>query len=99
MTLQVRVLRRAEADLREICNYIACDNPSAAGRQFEKFLDAIAALATSAERGARPRDDRLRRLEYRYLMVEPYLVLYKVTTRTMVVYRVLHGHRAYAGVL
>jgi toxin ParE1/3/4 len=99
VTHQVRILHRAEADLREIRDYIARDDPSAAGRLFDKLLDAVAALAMSAERGARPRDDRLRRLDYRYLVVDPYIVFYKVAARTVLVYRVLHGHRAYGGLL
>ena len=93
MTRTVRVLKRAERDLGEIHRYVARDKPSAADDLLERLLGAIESLSEHAERGARPRDERLLRLGYQYLVREPYLVFYKVLPRQVRSYRILHGRR------
>ena len=92
----VRILRRAQDDLVEINRYIQRDRPGAAGRFTEKLLDSIESLEINPERGARPRDQRLRELGYRVLVQGEYLVFYKVLPRQVRVYRVLHGRRRYS---
>ena len=99
MNRQVRLLRRALADLEEIGKYIERDRPAAAKRVVTRLLDVAESLAASPERGARPRDARLRRLGFRFVVVRPYVVLYKVGRRIVYVYRVIHGRRRYQGVL
>ena len=51
MTRQVRILRRAQIDLLEIQEYIARDNPAAAGGLIEAILDLISSLGEFPERG------------------------------------------------
>lgn len=63
------------------------------------MLGAIESLATMADRGARPRDDTLRDKGFRFLVRGDYLVFYKVVRTQVRVYRVLHGKRAYRGLL
>jgi toxin ParE1/3/4 len=92
-------LRRAVSDLEEIGRYIERDRPAAAERLLTRLLDVVASLAENPERGARPRDERLHRLGFRFVIVAPYLLLYKVGPRTVRVYRVVHGHRRYQGLL
>jgi addiction module RelE/StbE family toxin len=92
---RVRVLRRAQRDLLEIRRYIARDSPEAADRVVDGLLEAIESLDERPLRGARPRDERLRRLGFRFLVVAPHLIFYKVIRREVRVYRVLHGKRAY----
>lgn len=101
MTFRVRTLRRAVADLLEIRNYIRRDAPESADRVVEELLQAIGSLERFPARGARPRDERLRRLRYRFLIRDPYLIFYKVDmARKLVrVHRVLHGRRVYGGIL
>jgi plasmid stabilization system protein ParE len=96
---QVRLLRRAVSDLEEIGRYIERDRPAAAERLLARLLDVADSLADNPERGARPRDERLRRLGFRFVIVAPYLLIYKVGARTVRVYRVVHGHRRYQGLL
>lgn len=99
MDRQVRLLRRALADLEEIGKYIERDRPAAAKRVVTRLLDVADSLAANPERGARPRDERLRRLGFRFVVVRPHLLLYKVGRRIVYVYRVVHGSRRYQGVL
>lgn len=99
MKRHVRLLRRAVSDLEEISRYIERDRPAAAERLLTRLLDVVASLADNPERGARARDERLHRLGFRFVIVAPYLVLYKVGPRMVRIYRVVHGHRRYQGLL
>ncbi|TMA99292.1 MAG: hypothetical protein E6J70_13185 [Deltaproteobacteria bacterium] len=86
MKRPVRVLRRAQLDLLEIQAYLLRDDPA------ER-------LATFSSRGARPRDERLRKAGYRYVVRGQYLIFYKVLRSYVRVYRVLHGRRMYRDLL
>jgi plasmid stabilization system protein ParE len=95
----VRVLRKAQRDLQEIRDYVLREAPARVDAFTEGLLDAMESLGESAERGPRPRDDRLRRQGFRFLVHGGYLIFYKVLRRQVRVYRVLHGKRAYRGLL
>lgn len=95
MTRQVRILRAAERDLEEIYRYLSRDRPRTAQTTVERILDGVESLSEHADRGSKPKDDRLRALGYRYLVHTPYLIFYKILPRQVRVYRVLHGRRKY----
>lgn len=99
MKRQVRLLRRAVSDLDEIKRYVERDRPAIAERTLVRLLDVADSLAENPDRGARPRDERLQRLGFRFVVVSPYLLFYKVSPRTVRVYRVVHGHRRYQRLL
>jgi toxin ParE1/3/4 len=99
VTRKVRLLPRAIRDLQEIRRYIERDRPETARRLLSRLFDVAAALAANPERGARPRDERLRSLGYRFLVVRAYLLSYKVGPRSVIVYRVLPGHQRYREML
>jgi toxin ParE1/3/4 len=97
----IRYLQTAEADLEEIFDYIVVDNPPAAVSILEKFDHAISRLAINPEIGADPKDDRLKKLGYRVLIIGNYLVFYvvKSRTRTVQIRRIVHGARQYSFLL
>ena len=97
--LEIRYLATAEKDLDDIFNYIMKDNPSAAVSLLDKFERSISRLALNPHLGAVPRDDRLKRLGYRILIVSKYLVFYVVKTETVQIRRILHGARQYGFLL
>ena len=99
MKRAVRVLRRAQIDLLEIRAYVARDKPQAAEALINALLERLHRLETLPERGAVPKDDRLRHAGYRYVRYREYLIFYKVLRSQVRVYRVLHGRRLYAGLL
>ena len=99
MKTKVRLLRRALQDLDEIRRYIERDRPGAAERVLTRLLDAAESLGAHSERGARPRDERLHGLGYRFLIVETYLMSFKVRGANVLIHRVLHGHRRYRALL
>ena len=99
MKRPVRVLRRAQLDLLEIQAYLLRDDPAATTRLINQLVAELERLATFPSRGARPRDERLRKAGYRYVVRGQYLILYKVLRSNVRVYRVLHGRRMYRDLL
>ena len=99
MIKKVRLLRRALSDLEEIRRYVERDRPEAARRLVFRLLDAAESLGDHSERGTRPRDERLRALGYRFVVVNPYVLFFKIGQNNVRVYRVLHGHRRYRAML
>ncbi|MBI3268955.1 MAG: type II toxin-antitoxin system RelE/ParE family toxin [Planctomycetes bacterium] len=99
MKYHVRILRRALADLREIKNYIARDAPETAQDFVDELFETISGLAHFPNRGSTPRDSRLRKLGFRFLVQHPYLIFFKVRGASVRVYRVLHGSRGYVDLL
>ncbi len=94
-TIEVRYLPTAEKDLHEIFDYVLKDNPGAAAALLETFDKTIASLSHHPEIGVVPRDDRLRRLGYRMLVIGKYLVFYVVKPKTGQIRRIIHGARQY----
>ena len=96
---KIRYLSTAENDLDDIFDYIMRDNPSAAGSLLEKFDHSISQLAINPEIGVIPKDDRLKKLGYRMLIVGKYLVFYVVKVNTVQIRRIIHGARQYSFLL
>jgi len=95
----IRYLSTAQKDLDEIFDYILRDNPSAALSLLEKFDHSISQLAFNPELGVIPKDDRLKNLGYRMLIIEKYLVFYVVKPQTIQIRRIIHGARKYGFLL
>ncbi|UCD77793.1 MAG: type II toxin-antitoxin system RelE/ParE family toxin [Desulfobacterales bacterium] len=91
----IRYLKTAENDLIDIFNYIKQDKPAAAASYLERFDDLISQLASNPFMGMVPKDGRLKKLGYRILAVDKYLVFYVVKSKTVQIRRVVHGARQY----
>ena len=91
----IRYLATAVRDLEDIFDYIAKDRPAAAVSLLGKLDNAISQLADFPEMGVVPKDDRLKRLGYRMLIIESYLVFYVVKFETVQIRRIIHGDRQY----
>ena len=96
---EIRYLSTAESDLTNIFEYIKKDNPAAAISQLEKFDKAISQLASNPLLGVIPKDERLKNLGYRMLIVDKYLVFYVVKTEYVQIRRIIHGARRYSFLL
>ena len=94
-TFKIEYLPTAQKDLTEILEYINEDNPTAA----LEFLDAIDSTISKLEDfpflGHIPKDNRLKALGYRILVVNNYLVFYIVADNIVEIRRILHGKRKY----
>ncbi len=95
----IRLLRVAEDDLAEIVTYIATDRPSAAEALASKIEKNIQLLSDNPYLGQVPKEEELARFNYRYLIIENYLVFYTVESKTIYVHRILHGARDYLSLL
>ena len=95
----IRLLRGAEEDLTEIVTYIAVDRPSAAEALAARIEKNLQLLSTNPHLGRIPNDVDLLRLGYRYLVVENYLLFYRIEGQTIYVHRILHGARDYMSLL
>jgi plasmid stabilization system protein ParE len=95
----IRYLSTAQKDLDEIFDYILRDKPSAALSMLENFDHSISQLSLNPELGVIPKDDRLKNLAYRMLIVEKYLVFYVVKPRSIQIRRIIHGARKYSFLL
>lgn len=96
---EIRYLSTAENDLIDIVEYIKKDNPTAAISQLEKLDKSISQLALNPYLGVIPKDERLKKLGYRMLIVNKYLVFYVVKTETVQIRRIIHGSRRYSFLL
>lgn len=96
---EIRYLSTAEKDLNDIFDYILRDNPSAAVSLLEKFDHSISQLALNPEIGVVPKDDRLKKLGYRILIIGKYLVFYVKKANIVQIRRIIHGAMQYSFLL
>jgi len=66
-----RISRRAERDLEEIRDYIAAENPEAAERVWQAFLDTADRLAQNVEIGRHILNASQRHADIRWFVVPP----------------------------
>jgi toxin ParE1/3/4 len=96
---QIRLLRIAEEDLTEIISFIAADNPIAANSIADKIEKNIELLSENPMIGRIPRDENIKNLGYRYIVVHNYIVFYTIEERAIFIHRILHGARNYKTLL
>ena len=96
---KIRYLSTAENDLDDIFTYILKDKPSAAASLLKNFDGSISQLAFNPELGVVPKDERLKKLGYRILVVGKYLIFYVVKGKTEQIRRLIHGTRQYSFLL
>jgi toxin ParE1/3/4 len=81
----------AIADLREIWRFISHDNVDAADRVLEDLYRTFGRLATTPGMGHKRED--LTRRDVRFWPIYSYLVIYRPSSRPLLVVAVLHGNR------
>lgn len=96
---QVRLLSIAEEDFTEVISSIAADNPTAADAIANKIEKNLELLSENPNLGRIPREEEIRNLGYRYLIVQNYLIFYTIEEKTIFIHRILHGARNYKSLL
>lgn len=96
---QIRFLKIAEEDFTEIVSYVAADNPNAANVLATKIEKNLELLSDNPKLGRIPRDEDIRNLGYRYLIVQNYIIFYSNEERTIIIHRILHSARNYKALL
>ncbi|MGX5831993.1 type II toxin-antitoxin system RelE/ParE family toxin [Mesorhizobium sp. 43Arga] len=95
--MKVRFTTEAKADLRQIADYIAKDNPPRALSFVDELEQKCLTLATSPK--AFPLVPRYERHEIRRRVHGNYLIFYRVNGEQVVIVHVLHGAMDYADIL
>lgn len=86
----------AEQDLAGIVEYIAHDNPFAALKLADEIQESILRLEDFPLSGVIPKNRRLSRQGYRFLLVQDYLVFYiLINAQTVEIRRIISGKRQY----
>jgi len=98
--MRVVFLPAAEQDLTDLCSYIRNElqNPIAARNVAAKILQRTQSLATFPEMGADLGGVDNRISGYRYLLVDNYLLVYKITDQVSVI-RILYARSDYVQLL
>ncbi|MBL1215407.1 MAG: type II toxin-antitoxin system RelE/ParE family toxin [Ignavibacteriae bacterium] len=96
---EVRNLKIAEEDFTEIVSFIAADNVNDANKLADKIEKNLELLSGNPELGRVPRDEEIRNLGYRYLIIENYILIYTIEGKTILIHRILHGARNYKALL
>ena len=99
MLSRIKILYTPAAldDLDEIFSYIAKDNENSAEKLLKKFDDSIANLADFPNLGSVLSEDEFTFISsgYRFIMVHPYMVFYRIINNAIIIHRILHGRRDY----
>lgn len=96
---QIRLLKIAEEDFTEIVSYIAADNSSAANTLTNKIEKNLELLSDNLKLGRIPRDEEIRNLGYRYIIIQNNIVFYTIDERTILIHRILHSAKNYKSLL
>lgn len=75
--------------------YAKIDSPKAALSMLDKIDETILRLKDFPELGVVPKDNRLKKLGYKVLIIGNYIVFYVVRNKTIEIRRILHGKRNY----
>ncbi len=90
MQVKIRWLRRAEKDLDALFSFVARDSLAIAKVEVMRVTDAVMGLQTHQALG---RPGRV--VGTRELVVNPYIVAYRVKSETVQILRVLHSAMAW----
>jgi toxin ParE1/3/4 len=89
----VRLLSIAEQDLVDLVSYLAAENSRAAAEALDHIEARLEALQSHPFVGRVPHNPKLTALGYQVLVIDNYLVFYKVKGKAVLVHRILHGAR------
>jgi len=96
---QVRLLKIAEEDFTEIVSFIAADNITAANDTADKIEKNLELLSENPQLGRIPRDEEIKKLGYRYIIIQNYIIFYTIEQKSILIHRILHSARNYKSLL
>lgn len=93
--VRIRYTRQAVDDLDAIFDYVCLENPVAAEKLLSAFDSSIRRLKSNPYIGAALRTDEPMFVVhgYRYLVVSPYLIFYRVEGQDVYIGRILHSRQ------
>ena len=95
-TYAVQILDPAQGELEEIARlYLSLVGAESARKITNKVYDALDQLTRFPLSGPAMRETELRNLGYRFLVVEKYVVIYRLIGDTVFVYHIFDGRADY----
>lgn len=91
----IKIYPAAEQDLLDIIDYLNTLSTTVALKYYDLLIEKILTLSTLPERCPCPRDLALKANGYRYLIVENYLVFFKIEQDTVQIHRIIFSTRNY----
>jgi len=94
---KIRYTPIAVDDMDEIFSYISRDNIIGAETLLKKITEGITRLAVFPNMGSVLSEEEYTLINrgYRFIVVRPYLVFYRIINNTVIIHRILHGRRDY----
>lgn len=82
-------------DIDEIFSYISDDKISAAELMLERINEGISRLGEFPNMGSVLSEDEYTIIQrgYRFIVIPPYLVFYRIIDCTVIIHRILHSRR------
>jgi len=96
---EIRLLTIAEEDFNEIISFIAADDPNAAEKTALKIERNLELLSENPLLARIPRDEDIKKIGYRFLVAQNYIIFYTIETRIIFIPRIIHGARNYKALL
>ena len=90
---KVELVEAAEEDLADIGEYILKDNPFAAEKIIDHIHRSLSQLSSFPYMGREPDDYKLVEAGYRILVVDKYMVFYKVMDGVIEIRRIIHSNK------
>lgn len=84
-------------DMDETFSYLTPETVSSADQLLQKLDHRISSLADFPNMGSVLSEDEYLLIQrgYRFIVVHPYLIFYRIMEDTVVIHRILHGRRDY----
>jgi toxin ParE1/3/4 len=95
MKYKVQFLQTALDDLEKIILHIARDSQTAAMKMHDKVVAAAYRLETFPKLGISVPDNKMRNRGFRMLIIEKYVLFYKIYDDKTNILRLVHGSRDY----
>lgn len=95
MKYRVGFLQIALDDLEEIVLYIAKDSKTVAMKIHDKLVASAYRLETFPKLGTLVPDKKMREAGFRMLIIDKYILIYKIYGKEINILRVMHGTRDY----
>jgi len=96
---EIELLPAAYSDLDEIFDYITVDNPTSAARMLNNIMQSLRRLENYPYSGLPLLERSLKKLNFRMVIIDPYITFYRFIDDEILVYRILHGARNYSHLL
>ena len=92
----IHILDPAQAELEDIASlYLSLVGASSARKITDKIYDALEQLAQFPLSGPPMRDVELRSLGYRLLVIEKYIMIYRLIDNSVFIYHIFDGRSDY----